>query len=160
MLGTLKESPHPEWLACVHIKRGPEHGISLLPTSDAEMRALIADFCAAKWATHASEQREPSESIGAWFDALDAFVNSLPAVLSEIGLTVLRLLTVRPIRLSETQKWNQDRLLPKFVDHLLESLLETCCVHEPALEMISDAKLESWTSATAATRVAPVADFA
>jgi transcriptional regulator with XRE-family HTH domain len=41
----------------VHIKSGPEFGISLLPVSDAELRELIADFCAAKWmAVHADRQ--------------------------------------------------------------------------------------------------------
>lgn len=48
----------------VHIKGGPEFGISLLPMSDAEMRELVSDFCAAKWAVHTSEQRDASESIG------------------------------------------------------------------------------------------------
>ena len=48
----------------VHIKGGPEFGISLLPMSDAEMRELVSDFCAAKWAVSTSEQRETGESIG------------------------------------------------------------------------------------------------
>ena len=48
----------------VHIKAGPEFGISLLPMSDAEMRELVSDFCAAKWAVHTSEQREPGETVG------------------------------------------------------------------------------------------------
>ena len=39
----------------VHIKGGPEFGISLLPMSDAEMRELVSDFCAAKWAVHTSD---------------------------------------------------------------------------------------------------------
>lgn len=48
----------------VHVKGGPEFGISLLPMSDAEMRELVSDFCAAKWAIHTSEQRETGENIG------------------------------------------------------------------------------------------------
>lgn len=48
----------------VHIKAGPEFGISLLPMSDAEMRELVSDFCAAKWAVHTSEQREAGETVG------------------------------------------------------------------------------------------------
>lgn len=48
----------------VHIKGGPEFGISLLPMNDAEIRELVSDFCAAKWAVHTSEQREMGESIG------------------------------------------------------------------------------------------------
>ena len=48
----------------VHIKGGPEFGISLLPMSDAEMKGLVSDFCAAKWSVHTSEQREAGESIG------------------------------------------------------------------------------------------------
>ena len=48
----------------VHVKGGPEFGISLRPMSDAEMRDLVSDFCATKWAIHTSAQREPSEGIG------------------------------------------------------------------------------------------------
>ena len=48
----------------VHVKGGPEFGISLLPMSDAEMRGLVSDFCTAKWGVHTSEQRETGESIG------------------------------------------------------------------------------------------------
>ena len=33
----------------VHIKRGPEFGISLLPMSDMEIRQLVSDFAATKW---------------------------------------------------------------------------------------------------------------
>lgn len=48
----------------VHIKSGPEFGISLLPMSDTEMRELVSDFCAAKWVVHTKEQREAGEAIG------------------------------------------------------------------------------------------------
>lgn len=48
----------------VHIKAGPEFGISLLPLSDAEMREIVSDFCAARWAASGTEQRDLSESIG------------------------------------------------------------------------------------------------
>jgi transcriptional regulator with XRE-family HTH domain len=48
----------------VHIKAGPEFGISILPMSDAEMRELVSDFCAARWAVYTSEQREAGETIG------------------------------------------------------------------------------------------------
>jgi len=34
----------------VHIRRGPEFGISLLPMPETELRALVSDFCAARWA--------------------------------------------------------------------------------------------------------------
>ena len=47
----------------VHIKAGPEFGISLLPMSDGELRELVADFCAAKWASHAGEQREAVDGV-------------------------------------------------------------------------------------------------
>jgi transcriptional regulator with XRE-family HTH domain len=48
----------------VHIKSGPEFGISLLPMSDAEMRELVSDFCAAKWAVHKGGLRDAGENIG------------------------------------------------------------------------------------------------
>jgi len=50
----------------VHVKRGPEFGISLLPMGDGELRQLVADLCAAKWISVQGEQREASsaESIG------------------------------------------------------------------------------------------------
>ena len=47
----------------VHVKGGPEFGISLLPMSDADMRDLVSDFCTAKWAIHTSSQRESGDSI-------------------------------------------------------------------------------------------------
>lgn len=33
----------------VHIRRGPEYGLTVLPVSDSELRNLVADFCTAKW---------------------------------------------------------------------------------------------------------------
>lgn len=50
----------------VHVKRGPEFGISLLPMGDSELRQLVADLCAAKWGAGQSGQKEvsTSESIG------------------------------------------------------------------------------------------------
>ena len=59
----------------VHIKGGPEFGISLLPMSDAEMRELVSDFCAAKWDVHTSEQRKKGESIGVSREAERAIRN-------------------------------------------------------------------------------------
>ena len=35
----------------VHIKSGPEFGLSVLPVDEAALTDLVADFCAAKWAT-------------------------------------------------------------------------------------------------------------
>lgn len=47
----------------VHIKAGPEFGISLLPMSDKELSELVDDFCAAKWALHRPEQAEARERV-------------------------------------------------------------------------------------------------
>ena len=47
----------------VHIKRGPEFGISLVPMSDTELRELVADFCAAKWMILTTEKRDQSDSV-------------------------------------------------------------------------------------------------
>ena len=59
----------------VHIKGGPEFGISLLPMSDTEMREIVSDFCAAKWIVHTNEQRETGESIGVSREAERAIRN-------------------------------------------------------------------------------------
>jgi transcriptional regulator with XRE-family HTH domain len=48
----------------VHVKAGPEFGISLVPMSDGELRAMVADFCAGRWVMLTNEQREASDSIG------------------------------------------------------------------------------------------------
>lgn len=48
----------------VHIKRGPEFGISLLPLSETELRGLVSDFCAARWAVLKGEMKESAESAG------------------------------------------------------------------------------------------------
>lgn len=47
----------------VHIKGGPEFGITLQPMSDTEISQLVADFCAAKWAVLASGQRDTGETV-------------------------------------------------------------------------------------------------
>ncbi|MBF2759018.1 MAG: helix-turn-helix transcriptional regulator [Ectothiorhodospiraceae bacterium AqS1] len=47
----------------VQIKNGPEIGISLLPMSDAEMRDLVSDFCAAKWSARKNEVNETGDKI-------------------------------------------------------------------------------------------------
>jgi transcriptional regulator with XRE-family HTH domain len=47
----------------VHIKGGPEFGISLVPMSDTELHELVADFCAAKWVTQTAEKRDQNESV-------------------------------------------------------------------------------------------------
>jgi transcriptional regulator with XRE-family HTH domain len=59
----------------VHVKGGPEFGISLLPMSDAEMREIVSDFCAAKWGVHTSEQRAAGESVGVSREAERAIRN-------------------------------------------------------------------------------------
>lgn len=48
----------------VHVKNGPEFGISIVPMSDSEFHELIADFCAAKWLVHKSDKKNPIENIG------------------------------------------------------------------------------------------------
>ena len=47
----------------VHIKAGPEFGISLLPMSDKELSELVDDFCAAKWVLHRPEQAKARERV-------------------------------------------------------------------------------------------------
>ncbi|MCR2832413.1 helix-turn-helix domain-containing protein [Parerythrobacter lacustris] len=48
----------------VHIKRGPEFGISLLPMPEAELRELVSDFCAARWAVLKGELKESADTPG------------------------------------------------------------------------------------------------
>ena len=45
----------------VHIKRGPEFGISIVPMTDNELRELVADFCTAKWLGLNGEKRDNGE---------------------------------------------------------------------------------------------------
>jgi transcriptional regulator with XRE-family HTH domain len=60
----------------VHVKRGPEFGISLVPMGDSELRQLVADLCASKWAIGGSGQNEPTgESIGVSREAERAIRN-------------------------------------------------------------------------------------
>lgn len=47
----------------VHVKRGPEFGISIVPMTESEQRQFIADFCAAKCMAINSDQRENTESV-------------------------------------------------------------------------------------------------
>ena len=46
----------------VHIKRGPEFGISLLPMPESELRGLVADFCAARWGVLKGELKESADT--------------------------------------------------------------------------------------------------
>lgn len=51
----------------VHIKRGPEFGISTVPMGDGELRQLVSDLCAAKWHIATESEREQAgaaESVG------------------------------------------------------------------------------------------------
>ncbi len=48
----------------VHIKRGPEFGISLLPMTETELRDLVADFCASRWAVLKGELKESADNAG------------------------------------------------------------------------------------------------
>lgn len=48
----------------VHIKRGPEFGISLLPMAEVNLRELISDFCASRWAVLKGEMKDTAESAG------------------------------------------------------------------------------------------------
>ncbi|ORE91058.1 XRE family transcriptional regulator [Stappia sp. 22II-S9-Z10] len=46
----------------VHIKSGPEFGISVLPIDGADLTDLVSDFCAAKWAAIHKKDGESSET--------------------------------------------------------------------------------------------------
>lgn len=46
----------------VHIKRGPEFGISLLPMAESALRELISDFCASRWAVLKGEMKDTAEN--------------------------------------------------------------------------------------------------
>lgn len=48
----------------VHIKQGPEFGISLLPMTDGELRELVADFCAARWGVLKGEMKDAADNAG------------------------------------------------------------------------------------------------
>jgi transcriptional regulator with XRE-family HTH domain len=47
----------------VHIKRGPEFGISIVPMTDTELRELVADFCTAKWLGLNGDKRDNGETL-------------------------------------------------------------------------------------------------
>lgn len=59
----------------VHIKSGPEFGLALLPMSDAELRELVGDFCAAKWSTYMKEQRDSADAVNVSREAERAIRN-------------------------------------------------------------------------------------
>ena len=46
----------------VHIKSGPEFGISMQPMDDAELVDLVSDFCTAKWTAVRKDSSEGSET--------------------------------------------------------------------------------------------------
>jgi transcriptional regulator with XRE-family HTH domain len=47
----------------VHIKRGPEFGISIVPMTDSELRELVSDFCTAKWLGLIGDTRDNGETL-------------------------------------------------------------------------------------------------
>ncbi|MCA8890127.1 MAG: helix-turn-helix transcriptional regulator, partial [Parvularculaceae bacterium] len=59
----------------VHVKSGPEFGISLLPMSDSELKELVADFCSAKWSLHGGEKNDGGETVGVSREAERAIRN-------------------------------------------------------------------------------------
>lgn len=46
----------------VHVRSGPEFGISVLPMGDSDLTHMVSDFCAVKWATIRKERNEGSET--------------------------------------------------------------------------------------------------
>lgn len=46
----------------VHVRSGPEFGISVLPMDVSDLTHMVSDFCAVKWATIRKEQNEGSET--------------------------------------------------------------------------------------------------
>ncbi|WP_267382196.1 MULTISPECIES: helix-turn-helix domain-containing protein [unclassified Sphingomonas] len=46
----------------VHVKRGPEFGISLLPLPESDLRELVSDFCAARWAVLKNQLKESADT--------------------------------------------------------------------------------------------------
>jgi hypothetical protein len=46
----------------VHIKNGPEFGVSVLPMEDSDLTDLVSDFCAAKWAAMHRKEGASSET--------------------------------------------------------------------------------------------------
>ncbi len=47
----------------VHIRRGPEYGLSIQPLPDSELRNLVADFCASKWTAIKADQKALGEAL-------------------------------------------------------------------------------------------------
>lgn len=47
----------------VHIRRGPEYGISIQPLADSELRDLVADFCASKWTVIKDDHKALGEAL-------------------------------------------------------------------------------------------------
>lgn len=45
----------------VHVKRGPEFGISIVPMTETELRELVSDFCTAKWLGLNGDKRDNGE---------------------------------------------------------------------------------------------------
>ena len=48
----------------VHIKQGPEFGISRVPMNDGELWELVADFCAARWGALKGEMKDAADNAG------------------------------------------------------------------------------------------------
>ncbi|MBX5248779.1 MULTISPECIES: helix-turn-helix domain-containing protein [unclassified Rhizobium] len=61
----------------VHVKRGPEFGLSLVPLSDGELRQLVADLCSSKWMANATTEKASGseESVGVSREAERAIRN-------------------------------------------------------------------------------------
>ena len=47
----------------VHVKSGPEFGLSIIPVSDAELRAKVSDFCAGRWLALRGETNSESVNV-------------------------------------------------------------------------------------------------
>ncbi len=47
----------------VHIKKGPEFGIAIVPLSDLEMRQRVSDFCNVTWAGISEPANDPGEEV-------------------------------------------------------------------------------------------------
>ncbi|WP_246693768.1 helix-turn-helix transcriptional regulator [Methylobacterium sp. WL18] len=80
----------------VHIKKGPEFGVSVVPLSDVEMRQRISDFCNVTWNSVSSDAQDPAGEIARVSKEMDRALRNMAQLNRRTDTATGKKLTVDP----------------------------------------------------------------
>ncbi len=80
----------------VHIKKGPEFGVAVVPLSDGEMRQRMSDFCSVVWSAVSSENQDQSADTARISKEMDRALRNMAQLNRRVDTASGRKITVDP----------------------------------------------------------------